>query len=324
MIIVTGGAGLIGSAVVWKLNGRGVDDILIVDHNPDGAKDDNLAALKYSQYTDKSDFLQKLHEGEFGDDIESIIHLGACTDTTETDKEYLHQNNFDYTRKLASYSVDNKIRFVYASSAATCGNGENGYADDEKLIPALEPLNEYARSKQMFDLWAVENGLMEKIAGLKYFNIFGPNEGHKGEMRSMVAKAFEQIRSSGEVRLFKSHREEYEDGEQQRDFLYVKDAAEITLFFLNNPGLNGIYNVGSGRAESWNVLINSLFKAMDQEPKIRYIDMPENIRTQYQYHTKAETEKLIDAGYRSDLTPLDEAVRDYVTNYLIPGSHLGS
>ena len=324
MIIVTGGAGLIGSAVVWKLNGRGVDDILIVDHNPNGDKDDNLAALKYSQYLDKSDFLQKLFDGRLSESIESIIHLGACTDTTETDKEYLYQNNFDYTRKLASYAVNNKIRFIYASSAATYGNGEKGYADDENLIPALEPLNEYARSKQMFDLWATENGLTDRIAGLKYFNIFGPNEGHKGEMRSMVAKAFEQIWSSGEVRLFKSHREEYEDGEQQRDFLYVKDAAEITLFFLDNPALNGIYNVGSGRAESWNVLTNALFEALDLEPKIRYIDMPGNIREQYQYHTRAETKKLIDSGYQSDITPLDEAIRDYVTNYLIPGSHLGS
>ena len=324
MIIVTGGAGLIGSAVVWKLNGRGVDDILIVDHNPDGDKDDNLAALKYSQYIDKSDFLQKVFDGRLSDSIESIIHLGACTDTTKTDKEYLYQNNFDYTRKLASYAVNNKIRFIYASSAATYGNGEKGYADDEKLIPALEPLNEYARSKQMFDLWATENDLLDKIAGLKYFNIFGPNEGHKGEMRSMVAKAFEQIWSSGEVRLYKSHREEYEDGEQQRDFLYVKDAAEITLFFLDNPALNGIYNIGSGRAESWNVLTNALFEALDLEPKIRYIDMPGNIREQYQYHTRAETDKLIDSGYQSDITPLVEAIRDYVTNYLIPGSHLGS
>lgn len=324
MIIVTGGAGLIGSAVVWKLNGRGVDDILIVDHNPHGDKDDNLAALKYSQYIDKSDFLQNIFDGRFGDNIESIIHLGACTDTTETDKDYLYQNNFDYSRKLASYAVNNKIRFIYASSAATYGNGEKGYADDEKLIPELEPLNEYARSKQMFDLWAIENGLTDRIAGLKYFNIFGPNEGHKGEMRSMVAKAFEQIWSSGEVRLFKSHREEYEDGEQQRDFLYVKDAAEITLFFLDNPELNGIYNVGSGRAESWNVLINALFEALDQEPKIRYIDMPDNIREQYQYHTRAETQKLINSGYQSDITPLDEAVKDYVTNYLIPGLHLVS
>jgi len=324
MIIVTGGAGLIGSAVVWKLNGRGVEDILIVDHNPDGAKDDNLAPLKYSQYTDKSEFLKKLLEGEYGDEIESIIHMGACTDTTETDKEYLYQNNFDYTRKLASYAVDNNIRFIYASSAATYGNGQKGYADDEKLIPELEPLNEYARSKQMFDLWAIENDLMDKMAGLKFFNIFGPNEGHKGKMRSMVAKAFEQIWSSGEVRLFKSHREEYEDGEQQRDFLYVKDAAEITLFFLNNPELSGIYNVGSGKAESWNVLVNALFESLDLEPKILYIDMPENIREQYQYHTKAETQKLIDSGYPEEPTPLDEAVKDYVTNYLIPGSHLGS
>ena len=324
MIIVTGGAGLIGSAVVWQLNGRGVDDILIVDHNPNGDKDGNLAPLKYSQYIDKSDFLQKLLKGEYGDEIDSIIHLGACTDTTETDKEYLYQNNFDYTRKLASYAVDKNIRFIYASSAATYGNGDKGYSDDEKLIPALEPLNEYARSKQMFDLWAIENSLMDKIAGLKCFNIFGPNEGHKGEMRSMVAKAFEQIWSSSEVRLFKSRREEYEDGEQQRDFLYVKDAAEITLFFFDNPGLNGIYNVGSGKAESWNVLINALFEALDLEPKILYIDMPENIREQYQYHTKAETQKLIDSGYRKEPTPLGEAVKDYVTNYLIPGSHLGS
>jgi len=322
MIIVTGGAGLIGSAVVWSLNKRGEKKILIVDNNPDGSKDDNYKQLNYSGYTDKSNFIEELKRGKYGKNIEAIIHLGACSDTTETDKDYLYENNFLYTQKLAGYAVENNIRFIYASSAATYGNGDKGYYDDEKLIPTLEPLNEYARSKQMFDLWAWENGFLDNIVGLKYFNVFGPNEDHKGDMQSMVRKSFRQIWANGEVNLFKSYNDDYEDGEQKRDFLYVKDAADMTLFFLDNPTLNGIYNLGSGTAETWNTLIGSVFSAVDMVPAINYIDMPGNIREHYQYYTKAEIEKLLNAGYEEGTTPLPEAVGDYVLNYLITGNHL--
>lgn len=323
MIVVTGGAGLIGSNVVWKLNERGVSDLLIVDHNPNGTKDGNLNPLRYSQYLDKADFIKPLLEGKYGDELKAIIHLGACSDTTETDKEYLYRNNFEYTRKLAEFAVENGIRFIYASSAATYGNGENGYSDDESLIPTYKPLNEYARSKQMFDLWAIEEGIINKIVGLKYFNIFGPNEGHKGNMRSMVLKAYEQIFAAGKVSLFRSHRDEYEDGEQKRDFLYVKDAADMTLYFLDNPQLSGIYNIGSGNAETWNELINSLFQSLDMEPKIEYIDMPEKIRDQYQYYTKADMTKFLKLNYSKTALSLPDSVDDYVQGYLLPGKNIG-
>jgi len=323
MIIVTGGAGLIGSSVVWKLNERGVSDLLIVDHNPNGTKDDNLSLLRYSQYLDKADFIKPLLEGKYGDGIDAIIHLGACSDTTETDKEYLYKNNFEYTRKLAEFAVDNGVRFIYASSAATYGNGENGYSDDESLIPTYEPLNEYARSKQMFDLWAIEEGIINKIVGLKYFNIFGPNEGHKGNMRSMVLKAYEQIFATGKVSLFRSHIADYEDGEQKRDFLYVKDAADMTLYFLDNPQLSGIYNIGSGKAETWNELIGSLFQSLDMEPKIEYIDMPDKIRDQYQYYTKADMTKFSKLNYSKTAMSLPDSVDDYVQGYLLSGKNIG-
>jgi len=322
MIIVTGGAGLIGSAVVWSLNNRGEKKILIVDHNPDGTKDDNYKQLNFSGFVDKSDFIEELERGKYGKNIDAIIHLGACSDTTETDKEYLYENNFLYTQKIATYAIDSNIRFIYASSAATYGNGEKGYLDDEKLIPTLEPLNEYARSKQMFDLWAWENGFLDRIVGLKYFNVFGPNEDHKGDMQSMVRKSFRQIWANGKVDLFRSYNDDYEDGEQKRDFLYVKDAADMTLFFLDNPTLNGIYNIGSGKAETWNTLIGAVFSAVDMIPTINYIDMPDNIREQYQYYTKAEMEKLFNAGYEEGSKPLTDAVEDYVLNYLISGNHL--
>lgn len=322
MIIVTGGAGLIGSNVVWKLNERGISNLLIVDDNSHGNKNGNLKPLKYSQYVDKTEFIKPLLEGKY-DEIEAIIHFGACSNTTETDKEYLYRNNFEYTRQLAEFAVDNDIRFIYASSAATYGNGDKGYSDDESLIPVYEPLNEYARSKQMFDLWAIEEGLIDRIVGLKFFNIYGPNEGHKGSMRSMVSKAYEQLFAKGRVNLFRSHRDDYEDGEQKRDFLYVKDAAEMTLFFLDNPQIFGIYNIGSGRAETWNELIGSLFQSLDMEPKIDYIDMPENIRDQYQYYTKADMTKFQKLGYNESSMELPEAVDDYIQNYLLPGNHLG-
>ena len=320
--IVTGAAGLIGSALIWKLNQLGIDDILAVDHLGTSEKWKNLRALAYADYMEKDVFMERLTAGALPRDVEVILHMGACSSTTEKDATYLVGNNFDYTRKLALYSVTRGIRFLYASSAATYGAGEHGYVDDENRIDELRPLNMYGYSKQMFDQWARRQGLLSKITGVKYTNCFGPNELHKGEMRSVVCRAYEQIRDTGKVRLFKSYREEYADGEQKRDFIYVKDAVEMVMFLLNQ-NCHGIYNIGSGRAETWNSLAGAVFKAMGKPPKIEYIDMPEYLRGKYQYYTCADISKLRAAGYSAVVTPLEETVEDYICNYISRGRFLG-
>ena len=320
--IVTGAAGLIGSALIWKLNQLGIDDILAVDHLGTSEKWKNLRALAYADYMEKDVFMERLTAGALPRDVEVILHMGACSSTTEKDATYLVGNNFDYTRKLALYSVTRGIRFLYASSAATYGAGEHGYVDDESRIDELRPLNMYGYSKQMFDQWAKRQGLLSKITGVKYTNCFGPNELHKGEMRSVVCRAYEQIRDTGKVRLFKSYREEYADGEQKRDFIYVKDAVEMVMFLLNR-NCHGIYNIGSGRAETWNSLAGAVFKAMGMPPKIEYIDMPEYLRGKYQYYTCADISKLRAAGYSAVVTPLEETVEDYICNYISRGRFLG-
>ena len=280
--IVTGAAGLIGSALVWKLNQLGIDDILAVDHLGTSEKWKNLRALAYADYMEKDVFMEKLLADELPKDTEVILHMGACSSTTEKDATYLVHNNFDYTRTLAMYAVERNMQFLYASSAATYGGGEHGYVDDESAIEKLRPLNMYGYSKQMFDLWARRQGLLGKITGVKYTNVFGPNELHKGEMRSVVCRSYEQIRDSGKVRLFRSYLPEYADGEQKRDFIYVKDAVEMVMFLLNKR-CHGIYNIGSGRAETWNALATAAFKAMDMPVNIEYIDMPEHLKGKYQY-----------------------------------------
>ncbi|MBN1141851.1 MAG: ADP-glyceromanno-heptose 6-epimerase, partial [Deltaproteobacteria bacterium] len=243
--------------------------------------------------------------------------------TTERDATYLAKNNFDYSKTLARFALERGARFVYASSAATYGDGALGFSDDESLIGRLRPLNGYGYSKQLFDGWLQRNGLLNQVAGLKYFNVYGPNEHHKGEMRSVVLKAFEQIRQNGAMTLFRSHHPDYQDGEQLRDFVYVKDAAAMTLFFLEHPEANGLFNIGTGNARSWNDLASALFAALRREPAVTYIDMPLELRPRYQYYTCADTAKLRKAGYRDEPTPLEEAVRDYVQGYLVPGRHLG-
>ena len=248
---------------------------------------------------------------------------GACSSTTEADASFLVKNNYEYTKLLAQWTIDGNIRFIYASSAATYGDGENGFDDDEEKIHELRPLNMYGYSKQMFDLWARKAGVFNKIAGLKYFNVFGPNEYHKAEMRSFILKAFEQINAAGKVRLFKSHKKDYGDGEQLRDFIYVKDAVDMTLFFMDNPQVGGLFNIGTGKARSWNDLVKATFAAMGKKPAIEYIDMPESIRNQYQYFTQAEMSKLHKAGYNRKTTSLEDAVKDYVQNYLQKGEYLG-
>jgi ADP-L-glycero-D-manno-heptose 6-epimerase len=322
MIIVTGGAGFIGSALIAALNKRGLTDILVVDRLGNDQRWKNLVNLRFADYIDKDDFLDMIAEDVLPFSAEAVFHLGACSSTTETDVSFLMNNNFEYTKQLAQWTADDNIRFIYASSAATYGDGSQGFSDDEEKLETLKPLNPYGYSKQLFDLWAKRNGLLDRIVGLKYFNVFGPNEYHKAEMRSFVLKAFEQINSNGRVRLFKSHRPDFKDGEQKRDFLYVKDAVDMTLFFFDNPKTAGIYNLGAGLARTWNDLAKAVFAAMGKSPNIEYIDMPDSVRNQYQYFTEADISKLRSTGYEKQITSLEEAAKDYVVHYLAKDEYL--
>ena len=321
MIVVTGGAGFIGSALVHALNQRGYTDICVVDIEDHPEKKNNLAPLKFSSLVNPELFLEQVLAGSL-QGVDTLFHLGACSSTTETDVDFLNRNNFQFTRHLARYCLDRNIRFIYASSAATYGDGRRGYSDDVSRLATLEPLNPYGQSKQDFDVWAQQEGVLARIVGLKYFNVFGPNEYHKADMRSMVLKGYEQIRDTGKIRLFKSYKPEYGDGQQVRDFVYIQDAVAMTLFFQDHPDINGLFNVGSGQARCWNDLANAIFGALNRKPVIEYIEMPESIRDQYQYHTCAKTDKMRNAGYDRPIFSLEDAVNDYVNQYLIPGKHL--
>lgn len=315
-IVVTGGAGLIGSTLIWALNRRGIDDILVVDALDETDKWRHLVPLRFADYIDAADFLDALPDLD-NEGIGTILHLGACSSTTERDSAYLMRNNYEYTKILAHWAVDNRMRFVYASSAATYGSLE-AVLSEEMPLHDLRPLNAYGYSKHLFDLYAQRSGLAQQICGIKYFNVFGPNEDHKGTMRSMVHKAYEQIRDRGVVRLFKSDRPEFRDGEQRRDFIYVKDAAGMTLH-LAQSGVCGIFNVGSGVAHTWLDLIRPIFRALDVPERIEFVEMPVELRDKYQYYTCADIERLRASGYDAPVTTLHEAVSDYVTNYLAPG-----
>lgn len=320
-IVVTGGAGLIGSAFIWLLNRRGFDDIIVVDRLDRSEKWKHLVPLRFTDYVDADDFADAVsdHPHHFGA-VGTVVHLGACSATTETDADFLMRNNYEYTKTLAHWAVDEGARFVYASSAATYGSLEDGLRDDMPLRD-LRPLNMYAYSKHLFDLYAARTGLAKHIAGLKYFNVFGPNEDHKAEMRSVVLKAFEQIRTTGGVSLFKSYRPDFEDGEQQRDFIYVKDAVDMTLFVAESD-LHGIVNIGSGGPHTWLELVRPIFRALNVPERIEFIDMPEQLRGKYQYSTCAAIERLRAHGYDRTITPLASAVTDYVSSYLVPGRML--
>lgn len=322
MIIVTGGAGFIGSALIAELNRRQISDILVVDQLGTDEKWKNLQNLSFVDYIEKDDFLELVIEDKLDSPVDVVFHLGACTDATETNASYLVKNNYEFSKLLAQWATDADIRFIYASSAVTYGDGSAGFSDDEEKMGILKPLNMYGYSKHLFDMWARRAGLLSKIVGLKYFNVFGPNEYHKGDMVSFVIKAFEQIRETGKVRLFKSYKQEYADGEQVRDFLYVKDAVNMTLFFFDNPYINGIFNIGTGETRTWNDLVIAVFVAMGRKPDIEYIEMPTSIRNQYQYFTQADLSKLRRIGYSKPITPLEEAIRDYVQNYLEKGLYL--
>lgn len=313
--IVTGGAGLIGSNIAKLLNERGETNLLIVDHLNKPEKQKNLDSLKFTEYMDREDFRKAFLFGEIAP-AKGVFHLGACSSTTETNQAYLDDNNTGYTIDLCKWCVANGTRFVYASSAATYGDGEYGYSDSDEVTPKLKPLNLYGWSKQKFDLWAMENGFINKIAGLKYFNVFGPGEDHKGDMRSVVNKAYKQINDTGKITLFKSYKPEYADGCQDRDFVYVKDAAKITVWLYDNPNVNGIFNCGTGKARTWVDLAKAIFAGMRKEPIIEFVEMPLHLQDKYQYHTEAEMSKLRNAGCDIKFLPLEEAVEDYVRTYL--------
>ncbi|MHB8734600.1 MAG: ADP-glyceromanno-heptose 6-epimerase [Terriglobales bacterium] len=318
MIVVTGAAGFIGSVLVAHLNQQGHDDLLLVDALGQDDKYRNLLGLRYADYLHKDDFLARI-EGRGGSlpEIEAMAHLGACSSTLEQDTDYLMRNNFGYTRSLALWSVAHDVRFVYASSAATYGDGSHGYGESLDALDMLRPLNKYGFSKHCFDLWALRHRLFGQIAGLKYFNVFGPNEYHKQEMRSVVLKAFQQVQAGGAVSLFKSYRPEYGDGHQERDFIYVKDAVAMTAWLLEHADANGIFNVGSGRARTWLDLARAVYAALGQPPQIRFVDMPEPLRDAYQYSTCAVMRRLAAAGCPVQSRPLEDGVRDYVQNYLV-------
>ena len=324
-ILVTGGAGFIGSALVAALNQRGISDIVITDLLGSDEKWRNLTPLKFADYLEADDFRKRIGQNQAAlGDFSAVFHLGACSATTEKNASYLIDNNFNVTKELAAWSLAKNIRFIYASSAATYGDGAQGMDDQDPNLGRLRPLNMYGYSKHLFDQHAQRKGWLDRIVGVKYFNVFGPNEDHKGDMRSLVNKAYEQIRATGRVGLFKSYHPDFKDGEQMRDFLYVKDAVEMTLHFAESATTaGGLFNLGSGNANTWLTLTRAIFSALNLPPKIDFIEMPEALKGKYQYYTKADITKLRAAGYRRAMTPIEDAIRDYVQNYLATNRRLG-
>lgn len=317
MIIVTGGAGFIGSCVVRMLNDAGREDIVIVDNIASTDKWMNMRNKKYLRYVNKKEFLDELPEYE---GVTAVIHMGACSSTTERNFDYLWQNNYEYTKTLWKYCAEKQISFIYASSAATYGNGTKGF-DDEINIDCLCPLNGYGYSKQLFDLWVKHQATSfpKQYVGLKFFNVYGPNEYFKDSMASMIFHGYRQIQEAGKIKLFKSYNSKYADGGQLRDFVYVKDICKVILWMLQNPHVSGLFNVGTGRAQSFHELAEATFHALNLEPNIEYIDMPERLKAKYQYYTKAEMSKLREVGYEFPFVDLETGVRDYVCEYLMKG-----
>lgn len=317
LTIVTGAAGFIGRNCVAELNRRGNTDLILVDLLGTDEKWQNLLGLRFEDLIHPDQLPGRLDT--FGK-VDAIVHLGACSATTEKNADYLLENNYRTTRTLCEWALKHGSRFVYASSGATYGDGGLGYDDADRVTPTLRPLNMYGYSKHLFDLWALKHDLFSRgIVGLKYFNVFGPYEDHKADMRSVVNKAYQQILNTGEVTLFKSDRPDYRDGEQMRDFVYVKDAVDVTLWFAGTkhaPG--GLYNCGTAQARTWVDLARATFHAMGREASIRFVDMPDTLKGKYQYFTQADATKLKAAGYTKPFRSLEDAVKDYVDSYLKP------
>ncbi len=321
MIVITGAAGFIGSCLVGKLNAEGYTDLVIVDDFSATEKLGNLEGKKYSKKVHRDEFPSWLNENQRF--VQFVFHIGARTDTTEFDKAIFDKLNLNYSKTIWNICVEFGLPLVYASSAATYGLGEHGYLDSHEIIPSLKPLNPYGDSKNDFDKWALEQERKPYFwAGLKFFNVYGPNEYHKGRMASVIFHTYKQVKEKGSVNLFRSHKTEYKDGEQLRDFVYVKDVCEVCFFLLHHRKDSGIYNLGSGKARTFLDLATNTFKAMEAEPKITFIDTPADIRDKYQYFTEADMRKLISIGYSKPFHTLEEGIRDYVRNYLAGNKYL--
>ena len=317
MIVLTGGCGFIGSNVLECLNQHGITNVVVVDELDDTDKWKNLVGKSFCEILDKSQLFDWLN-----DDVEAIIHLGACSSTVETDSNYLLENNYRYSKRLAEWAFERDVRFIYASSAATYGDGSKGFSDDHALLEQYEPLNMYGFSKHIFDLWLKREGLLERAVGLKYFNVYGPNEYHKGRMASAILKMVPDVQREGKIHLFKSSEpEKFGDGDQVRDFIYVKDAAEMTVQFLDND-LGGIFNIGTGKEQTWNQLARGVIKGVDCDGKIEYISMPADLIGKYQNYTCAGMEKSHAKKLYMPKYTLEDAVVDYVRGYVLHGSYV--
>lgn len=321
MIIITGAAGFISSCLVQKLNDEGYFDLVLVDDFSDPEQNKNFEGKRYSKLVDREEFIGWLRENHLH--VQFVFHLGARTDTTEFDYELLNTLNLNYSKDVWAACVEFGLPLVYASSAATYGLGEHGYDDDESTIDLLKPLNPYGESKNEFDKWALGQERKPYFwAGLKFFNVYGPNEYHKGRMASVIFHTFRQISATGKMKLFQSHRPDYKDGEQMRDFVYVKDVTDVLYFLMHHRKDSGIYNLGSGKARTFYDLAAATFRATGKDPDISFIPTPEDIRDKYQYFTEAKMDKLISIGYHKPFHTLEEGVEDYVKNYLIPERYL--
>jgi len=326
MIIITGAAGFIGSYLVSAMNNKGFKDLILVDEFKDAEKMKNLEGKQYSELIDRNEFIPWLKNN--ASEVDFIFHIGARTDTTEFDEKIFERLNVNYSKEIWKVCAKENIGLVYASSAATYGLGELGYKDNHEIIQKLEPLNPYGKSKNEFDIWAIEQSSSAKATddnvstappfwcGLKFFNVYGPNEYHKGRMASVIFHAFHQIGKTDKMKLFASHNPDYKDGEQIRDFIYVKDLVNVCIWMMENQPNNGLYNLGTGTARTFRDLTESTFRAMGKEPHIEFIPTPEDIRDKYQYYTEADMSKLKAAGYQEEFTSLEDGVEDYVKNYL--------
>ncbi|WP_069659509.1 ADP-glyceromanno-heptose 6-epimerase [Arcticibacter eurypsychrophilus] len=321
MIVITGAAGFISSCLVQKLNDEGFYDLVLVDDFSSAEQNKNFEGKRFSHQIDRKDFIQWIRANHVH--TQFVFHLGARTDTTEFDHTLLNELNLEYSKEVWNACVEFGLPLVYASSAATYGLGEQGYEDDERTLNTLKPLNPYGESKNDFDIWALKQPRAPYFwAGMKFFNVYGPNEYHKGRMASVILHTFNQIKATGKMKLFQSHNPKFKDGEQMRDFVYVKDVINVLYFFMHHRKDSGIYNLGTGKARTFLDLATNTFKALNKEPEISFIPTPEDIRDKYQYFTEAPMHKLLAIGYNNPFHTLEEGVSDYVKNYLVPGKYL--